>query len=66
MGSKSTSHTTEAFFFRKHHDFGKKLGKGRRIGSEDLFFFFLENTVILGKNWGSGDLFFSDDFAFRN
>ena len=63
---------------------GKNLGKGRRIGSEDLFFrehdfgeknwergdelevktFFLGNTMILGKNWESGDLFFSDDFVF--
>ena len=30
--------------------------------TEDLFF--LKNTMILGKNWESGDLFSSHDFAF--
>ena len=28
MGSESTSHTTEYFFFREHHDFREKIGKG--------------------------------------
>ena len=27
MGSESTSHTTEDFFFREHHDFGEKFMK---------------------------------------
>ena len=26
--------------------------------------FFSEKTMIFGKNWERGDLFFSDDFAF--
>ena len=51
MGSESTSHTTEDFFFREHHDFGEKIG--RRIGSEDLFFF-LRKHHDFGKKLGKG------------
>ena len=53
MGSESTSQTTEDFFFLKNTMIlGKNLGKGRRIGSEDLFF----REHDFGEKIGKGEM----------
>ena len=63
MGSESTSHTTQDFSLENTMILGKNLGKGRRIGSKDLFLF-LENTMILGKNLRKERRIGSEDFFF--
>ena len=36
-------------FFEERYDFGTKKELRRSIPIEDVFFFFLENTLILGR-----------------
>ena len=57
MGSESTSHTTEDFYFENTMILGKNWESGNKL---EVKTFFLENTMI----WENGDLSFCDDFGF--
>ena len=46
MGSESTSHTTEDFYFENTMILGKNWESGNKL---EVKTFFLENTMILGK-----------------
>ena len=48
MGSESTSHTTEDFYFENTMILGKNWESGNELEVK-TFFFFLENTMIVGK-----------------